>query len=112
MAKDEKKDAVKAAKKPAAKKAPAKKEDAKGGRRGAMISGFVYGFELIFLSGFTYKLFDHFASVGAEGTGHDCIDAMAVMVAMKNVWVGIAIIVAAFVVASVIAVRRQKAKKQ
>ena len=34
MAKDEKKDAVKAAKKPAAKKAPAKKEDAKGGRRG------------------------------------------------------------------------------
>ncbi len=86
--------------------------NARGGRRGAMISGFVYGFELIFLSGFTYKLFDHFASVGAEGTGHDCIDAMAVMVAMKNVWVGIAIIVAAFVVASVIAVRRQKAKKQ
>lgn len=85
--------------------------NARGGRRGAMISGFVYGFELIFLSGFTYKLFDHFASVGAEGTGHDCIDAMAVMVAMKNVWVGIAIIVAAFVVASVIAVRRQKAKK-
>lgn len=86
--------------------------NAKGGRRGAMISGFVYGFELIFLSGFTYKLFDHFASVGAEGTGHDCIDAMAVMVALKNVWVGVVIIVAAFVVASVFAIRHQKAKKQ
>lgn len=85
--------------------------NAQGGRRGAMISGFVYGFELIFLSGFTYKLFDHFAAVGAEGTGHDCIDAMAVMVAMKNVWVGVVIIVAAFVVASVFALRRQKAKK-
>lgn len=85
--------------------------NAQGGRRGAMISGFVYGFELIFLSGFTYKLFDHFAAVGAEGTGHDCIDAMAVMVAMKNVWIGVVIIVAAFVVASVFALRHQKAKK-
>ena len=53
--------------------------NARGGRIGAMVSGFIYGFELILFSGFTYSLFGHFASVGAEGTGHDCIDAMALM---------------------------------
>lgn len=84
--------------------------NALGGRRGAMISGFVYGFELIFLSGFTYKLFDHFASVGAEGTGHDCIDAMAAMVALKNPYIGIVIIVAIFVLLSVLELKHKKAK--
>ncbi len=83
--------------------------NARGGRRGAMVAGFVYGFELIFLSGFTYKLFDHFKAVGAEGTGHDCIDAMAVMVALKNVWIGVIIIAAVFVLLSVLAVKRKKA---
>ena len=82
--------------------------NAQGGRRGAMVAGFVYGFELIFLSGFTYKLFGHFASVGAEGTGHDCIDAMAAMVALKNVWIGLIIVAAAFVVLSIFASRRRK----
>lgn len=82
--------------------------NAQGGRRGAMVAGFVYGFELIFLSGFTYKLFGHFASVGAEGTGQDCIDAMASMVALKSVWVGVIIIVAAFIVLSIFAARRRK----
>ena len=85
--------------------------NALGGRRGAMTSGFVYGFELILFSGFTYKLFDHFAAVGAEGTGHDCIDAMALMTIMKNPVVGIVIIVAAFVLFSVLEVRYQKKKK-
>ena len=82
--------------------------NAQGGRRGAMVAGFVYGFELIFLSGFTYKLFGHFASVGAEGTGQDCIDAMAAMVAMKNVWIGVIIVAAAFVVLSIFAARRRR----
>lgn len=82
--------------------------NAKGGRRGAMIAGFVYGFELIFLSGFTYKFFGHFASVGAEGTGHDCIDAMVLMLGMKNVWVGLVLVIAAFVLLSMLEVKRNK----
>lgn len=79
-----------------------------GGRVGAMVSGFVYGLELILFSGFTYKLFGHFAAVGAEGTGHDCIDAMALMTIMKNPVVGIIIIIAAFVLLCVLEVRHQK----
>ena len=82
--------------------------NALGGRIGAMVSGFVYGLELILFSGFTYSLFNHFAAVGAEGTGHDCIDAMALMTIMKNPVVGIIIIVGAFILASVLAVRYQK----
>ena len=82
--------------------------NALGGRRGAMAAGFTYGLELIVFSGFTYKLFGHFASVGAEGTGHDCIDAMAVMTAMYKPVVGIIIIVAVFILACVLEARRQK----
>ncbi len=82
--------------------------NALGGRIGAMVSGFVYGLELILFSGFTYNLFGHFAAVGAEGTGHDCIDAMALMTAMKNPIVGIILVVGAFVLLSVLEVRYQK----
>lgn len=82
--------------------------NALGGRRGAMVSGFVYGLELILFSGFTYNLFGHFAAVGAEGTGHDCIDAMALMTIMKKPIVGIVILVATFVLFSVLEVRHQK----
>lgn len=82
--------------------------NALGGRRGAMAAGFTYGLELIVFSGFTYKLFGHFASVGAEGTGHDCIDAMAVMTAMYKPVVGIIIIVAVFILACELEARRQK----
>lgn len=82
--------------------------NAKGGRRGAMIAGFVYGFELIFLSGLTYKVFNHFAAVGAEGTGHDCIDAMVLMLAMKNVWVGIILVVAVFVLLAFLKNKKSK----
>lgn len=82
--------------------------NALGGRVGAMVSGFVYGLELILFSGFTYSLFNHFAAVGAEGTGHDCIDAMALMTIMKNPVIGIIIIVGAFILASVLVVRYQK----
>ncbi len=83
--------------------------NARGGRRGAMIAGLVYGFELIFLSGFTYMLFGHFAAVGAEGTGHDCIDAMLLMLGMRNVWIGIILIVAAFILLCVLQSRKKKA---
>lgn len=82
--------------------------NAKGGRIGAMVAGFVYGLELILFSAFTYNLFGHFAAVGAEGTGHDCIDAMALMTVMKQPIVGIIAIVGVFVLVSVLVVRRQK----
>ena len=50
---------------------------------------------LIFGSGFTYTLFD-FAKYGAAGVGHDCIDAMVILMALKNPYIGIAIIAAVF----------------
>ncbi len=82
--------------------------NAKGGRIGAMVAGFIYGAELILLSGFTYSMFDQFKAVGAEGTGHDCIDAMTTLIIMKNPIIGIVIIVAAFVLLSVFELRYQK----
>lgn len=85
--------------------------NALGGRRGAIVSGFAYGFILIFLSGFTYNMFGHFASVGAEGVGHDCVDAMVTMVAFKVVYIGIALVVAAFIALSFFEVRYQRKTK-
>lgn len=82
--------------------------NALGGRRGAMVSGFSYGFILIFLSGLTYRVFEHFAAVGAEGTGHDCVDAMLTMLAFKNVYLGMAILAVAFIVMSLIEIRYKK----
>lgn len=69
--------------------------NARGGTRGAVISGLVYGFLLIVGSGFLFTIFDY-AVYGAAGVGHDCLDVMAVMIAMKYPYIGIAIIVAAF----------------
>lgn len=69
--------------------------NATGGRRGAMISGFVYGFLLIFGSAFLFGLFD-FAAYGAKGVGHDCIDVMVILSILKQPYVGTAIIAAAF----------------
>lgn len=85
--------------------------NAKGGRIGAMVAGFVYGVELIVLSGFTYNLFEHFAAVGAEGTGHDCIDAMVLMTGMRTPVVGIILIVVGFAVACVLESRYQQKQK-
>ncbi len=70
--------------------------NATGGRRGAIVSGLVYGFLLIFGSGFLYTLFD-FAKYGAAGVGHDCIDVMVILTLLKNPYVGIAIIALVFV---------------
>jgi PTS system ascorbate-specific IIC component len=85
--------------------------NALGGRRGAIAAGFSYGFILIFLSGFTYNLFGRFAAVGAEGVGHDCVDAMVTMLAFKNPYVGILILAAAFVVLAIFERRYQKNAK-
>ena len=85
--------------------------NALGGRRGAMVAGFVYGLELILFSGFTYKLFGEFVSVGAQGTGHDCIDAMALMTAMKSPIIGIVLLIGGFVLMSILEVRYQKRRK-
>lgn len=73
--------------------------NATGGRRGAIISGFTYGFLLIFGSAFLFTIFDY-AAYGAAGVGHDCIDVMVIMGLLKYVWVGIAAVVASFVVFS------------
>lgn len=70
--------------------------NARGGTRGAIISGFIYGFLLILGSGFLSTIFDY-AAYGAAGVGHDCLDVMAVMTIMKSPYIGIAIIVAAFI---------------
>lgn len=69
--------------------------NARGGTRGAVISGFVYGFLLIVGSGFLFTIFDY-AAYGASGVGHDCLDVMVVMTAMKNPYVGIVITVVVF----------------
>lgn len=69
--------------------------NATGGTRGAIISGFVYGFLLIFGTAFLFTLFD-FAAYGAAGVGHDCIDIMVIMTIMKQPLIGIAVIAAAF----------------
>ena len=69
--------------------------NARGGLRGAIIGGFVYGFLLIFGSAFLFTIFDY-AAYGAAGVGHDCIDVMVIMTALKNPWIGIALIVVCF----------------
>ncbi|HEY8364531.1 MAG TPA: PTS ascorbate transporter subunit IIC [Haloplasmataceae bacterium] len=81
--------------------------NATGGRRGAAIAGFVYGFLLIFLSGVLYKMFD-FSAINAAGLGHDCIDVMILMMFLKYWYVGVPIIIAAYVFYSFLEVRYQK----
>ena len=82
--------------------------NALGGRRGAIVSGFMYGFILIFLSGLTFSVFGGFAAIGVSGVGHDCVDAMLTMLAFKNPIVGCVILVAAFIVLAVFEQRYQK----
>lgn len=83
--------------------------NATGGRRGAVVSGFVYGFLLIFGSGFLYTLFD-FAKYGAKGVGHDCIDVMVILTALKNPYVGIVIIAIVFILLCLKEVKYKKGK--
>ena len=83
--------------------------NATGGRRGAAIAGFVYGFILIFFSGFLFTIFDY-AAYGAAGVGHDCVDVMAIMWMLKVPYIGIAVIAAAFVLLSWMAIKNKKAE--
>lgn len=71
--------------------------NAMGGRRGAAVAGFAYGFMLIFFSGFLFTIFDY-AAYGAAGVGHDCVDVMAVMWLLKNPYIGIAAIAVVFAI--------------
>jgi len=81
--------------------------NAKGGRRGAVIAGFVYGFLLIFGTAFLSTIYD-FASFGAAGIGHDCIDAMAILTAFKLPIVGFILVPVVYVILSIFEVRRKK----
>lgn len=85
--------------------------NAAGGRRGAAISGFIYGFVLIFLSALTYRMFGQFADVGSEGTGFDTVDSMVTLVAFKVPWIGMIIMVVAFVALSLFEVRYRNRTK-
>ncbi|TDW26292.1 PTS system ascorbate-specific IIC component [Breznakia blatticola] len=71
--------------------------NATGGRRGAIISGLIYGFLLIFLSAMLSNMFD-FSAYGVEGVQHDCIDAMILTMILANPVIGIALIVGVFVI--------------
>ena len=70
--------------------------NATGGRRGAVISGFIYGFILIFGSALLFTVFDY-AAYGAAGVGHDCVDVMVTMGLLKSPYIGIGVIVVAFI---------------
>lgn len=85
--------------------------NATGGRRGAGIAGFLYGFALIFLSALTYRVFDRFSDVGSTGTGFDTIDSMITLLAFKVPWVGMVVVFLAFVALSLLEVRRQRRMK-
>ena len=82
--------------------------NALGGRRGAVVSGFAYGFILIFISGLTFSVFKGFSAIGIEGVGHDCVDIMLTMLAFQNPYIGIVILAAVFVVLSIFELRYQK----
>jgi len=81
--------------------------NAKGGLRGAVIAGFVYGFLLIFGSAFLFTLFD-FAAYGAAGVGHDCIDVMVMLSIFKQPIIGFVVIAVAFALLCWAEVRYQK----
>lgn len=81
--------------------------NATGGRRGAAVAGTVYGFLLIFGSAFLSTLYN-FAEYGAAGIGHDTIDVMVSLSILKNPIFGIIIIVAVFIIYSVLEVRRTR----
>lgn len=82
--------------------------NAAGGRRGAIIAGIVYGFMLIFGSALLFTIFDY-AAYGASGVGHDCIDVMVTMGLLKYPYVGIVVIVVAFIGYCFYEVKRKKA---
>ena len=81
--------------------------NAKGGLRGAIIAGFVYGFLLIFGTAALSRMYE-FAAFGATGIGHDCLDAMAIMAAFKYWYVGVVVVVVSFILLSLQEMKYQK----
>ncbi|MEG0290736.1 MAG: PTS ascorbate transporter subunit IIC [Erysipelotrichaceae bacterium] len=81
--------------------------NATGGRRGAVVSGFIYGFLLIVGSAFVFTLFD-FAAYGVSGVGLDCIDVMVILTIMKQPYIGMGIIAIVF---ALLCVKEVKWKK-
>jgi ascorbate PTS system EIIC component len=70
--------------------------NAKGGTRGAVIAGFIYGFMLIFGTAALSQLYN-FATFGATGIGHDCLDAMGIMAGFKSIYLGLGIVAVSFI---------------
>lgn len=81
--------------------------NATGGRRGAVISGFIYGFLLIFGSAFVSSIVN-LAAYGAKGVGIDCLDVMALIAIMKQPYIGLGLIAVVFVALSAYEVKRKK----
>lgn len=78
-----------------------------GGRRGATISGLIYGFLLIFLSGALFYFVD-FGAAGVVGVGHDTIDIMALTFAFMNPIIGFVIMIAGYILLSYQEIKYQK----
>lgn len=70
-----------------------------GGSRGAIVSGFIYGFLLIFLSGAVHHIVD-FSLVGVVGVGYDTIDMMVVTLLFLNPIVGFGSLIVGYVLLS------------
>lgn len=70
-----------------------------GGSRGAIVSGFIYGFLLIFLSGAVHHIVD-FSLVGVVGVGYDTIDMMVVTLLFLNPIVGFGSLIIGYVLLS------------
>jgi len=83
--------------------------NAKGGTRGAVIAGFIYGFMLIFGTAALSQLYN-FASFGATGIGHDCLDAMGIMVGFKSIYLGIGIVAVSFILLCMQEIKYKKNK--
>lgn len=79
--------------------------NARGGRRGAAIAGFVYGFALIFSSALFAK-FINLTSYGVKGVGYDCTDAVAVGFLMENLIIGIVVLLIIFIGLSIYQARK------
>lgn len=81
--------------------------NATGGRRGASISGFMYGFFLIYGSSLVYKLYD-FAEYGSAGVGHDTTDVMVTLGMFKSPIIGMTILVVVFILMSIYEIKEKR----
>lgn len=79
--------------------------NARGGRRGAAIAGFAYGFMLIMFSSIFAKLVN-LSTYGVQGVGHDCTDAIVIGLLLKNPMIGLALLPIIFIVLCVFKFRK------